>query len=545
MAALVFFQGYGLSQAALSAVASQEDVIAGTQGCITCHQESSIGFVSGHQFGADGCITCHGGQAEAATESEAHADMFAFPGNLSNAEVACGSCHQEHVTAVSGSSMASGEGLVETTRRLFGDVGGSHNLSSLGHSPADTLLRKLCASCHLQEEKELHSLNPVTDRGGGCLACHINRYVAGQHPALSAAVEGSRCFGCHSRSGRISMNYAGLGEVDESAVHNGDAVGLGRLEDQRLVQRLANDRHHRAGMTCIDCHTSRDTMGMDNPQHSPDIGCGDCHDREGDRINLTAWPAQFKSQLKRIPFELTPGQQFLVTNKLGTPLWHIEVGEDQSTLYPKLGGKPLVIPMRSEKSHGDAQQHARLRCDACHSQWAPQCYGCHTSYQPDGRQWDHVEQSETEGRWSERRWSVRNGLPPLGVTADNRIAPFVPGMILSVDHPQLAEPLFRRLFAPLAPHTSGPARSCESCHRSSTALGLGSGQLEQEDGHWSFLPEVKLLHDGLPADAWTDLAGNRGGDSLVPGARSFDGHEIERILGADVGARETTASQER
>jgi hypothetical protein len=508
-------------------------VLADAQGCLTCHQQSSSGFVSGHEFGAGNCTACHGGQAQTASETEAHTGMLAFPGNLSNAEKACGSCHQEQVNAVKNSPMTSGARVVEVTRKLFGEVtDGKHDFATMEHSPADSMLRKLCASCHLQQEKQAHELSPVTDRGGGCLACHINHYVVGQHPALSARVDGARCFGCHSRSGRISLNYVGLGEVDEDVLQHSDTASLGYLEDKRLVQKLAADKHHLAGMTCIDCHTSRDIMGVGNPDHGADISCDDCHRQQGGSLELPVWPVQLRSQVKRIPYDVSSEQTFLITKRLATPLWHIEVKEEQNLLYPKSGSKPLLIPKWSKQSHRYPEEHKRLGCNACHSQWAPQCYGCHSEYDPGGRQWDHTQKTETVGRWSEQRWNVRNSLPPLGVTADNRIEPFVPGMILSVDHPQFSEPLFRRLFAQLSPHTTGPARSCESCHRSATALGLGSGQLEKKDGLWSFTPAMKLLHDGLPADAWTDLAGSRGGDALKHGVRSFNRHEMERILDA-------------
>ena len=112
--------------------------------------------------------------------------------------------------------MHTGHGIVDVTRRLVdGAAGPRHttNLQSLGHGPADSMMRKLCASCHLGQEKTAHQLNAMSDRGGGCLACHINSYPENAHPALSRQVSDGRCFGCHSRSGRISLNYTGLAEI--------------------------------------------------------------------------------------------------------------------------------------------------------------------------------------------------------------------------------------------------------------------------------------------------------------------------------------------
>jgi hypothetical protein len=155
-------------------------------------------------------------------------------------------------------------------------------------------------------------------------------------------------------------------------------------------------------------------------------------------------------------------------------------------------------------------------------------------YDENGEQWDHVEQKITAGRWSDRRWDVRNTLPALGVNADGRIEAFVPGMIMTVAHPSWEEDKFVRMFAPLSPHTTGKSRSCESCHRSSVALGLGEGVLTTEEGRLRFKPSRALLHDGLPADAWTNIGNTRGGRAPFPGQRPFNEDEMKKIVGADL-----------
>jgi hypothetical protein len=145
-----------------------------------------------------------------------------------------------------------------------------------------------------------------------------------------------------------------------------------------------------------------------------------------------------------------------------------------------------------------------------------------------------MEQKITAGRWSDRRWDVRNTLPALGVNADGRIEAFVPGMIMTVAHPSWDNDRFVRMFAPLSPHTTGKSRSCESCHRSSAALGLGKGELRFDNGELGFTPSRELLRDGLPADAWTDLGNTRGGRAPVPGQRPFTEDEMRKIAGADL-----------
>ena len=215
-----------------------------TNSCLLCHTEQSSGYSEAHGFARDNCVICHLGDASASAPAAAHAGMLPFPGNLDNAEQACGGCHSDKVESVTNSQMHTGHGMVDVTRRLVdGEPGhsGTAALQSLGHGPADSMLRKLCASCHLGQPKTAHQLNPTTDRGGGCLACHINAYPDNAHPALTRQVSDGRCFGCHSRSGRISLNYTGLAEIDPA---DGDRPL--RLADGRAVERMPEDVHYRA-----------------------------------------------------------------------------------------------------------------------------------------------------------------------------------------------------------------------------------------------------------------------------------------------------------
>jgi len=70
------------------------------------------------------------------------------------------------------------------------------------------------------------------------------------HPRLTTQINDQRCFGCHSRSARVSLNYRGLAEVGASAWQNAGASSLLRLDDLRLVERKESDLHHRAGLGC-------------------------------------------------------------------------------------------------------------------------------------------------------------------------------------------------------------------------------------------------------------------------------------------------------
>lgn len=437
--------------------------------CNQCHPGQRTGFVEAHSFGRNNCTICHGGDDTGLTKDISHAGMTGFPGLLTNAAKACGSCHADKVASVGDSLMHTGRGIVQTTRKTVdGTTGEAASLQSLGHGAADSMLRKLCASCHLGQDKTAHALDPVSDRGGGCLACHINSYPNNAHPALTKDVSDARCFGCHSRSARISLSYTGLAEIDPDSASQRESRL--RLADGRHVERKPADVHYSSGMRCVTCHSGADLMsGAGNAVHqrdAVDARCADCHS-----------------------VDTSPGQP-----------------------------------------HGP--EHERLECATCHSQWAPQCFGCHMEYDADGSQWDHIEGRETAGRWHEQRSDFRNEPGALGVNADNRIELFVPGMIMTLAYPDWDDSKFLRVFAPISPHTIGAARSCESCHRSSVALGLGQGRIEYRGGAIRFTPEHLPLQDGLPSDAWTTVDGSVGGQAPRAGQRPLNQEEMEAILNA-------------
>lgn len=508
--------------------------------CLSCHPYQVEDFSPLHPFAYGSCISCHAGDGLATELPQAHDKLIAKPGDLNSDRTICASCHPKQTGNVLNSLMNTAKGLVQKTREALGEADHPRlhgGLESLGDSPADSMLKKLCASCHLTHA----SVHPAADltqaRGGGCSACHINQQEEKRHPRLSAKVEDGRCFGCHSRSGRISLNYAGLAETEPDSMQNPDKILW--LSDGRSLMQVANDIHHQAGMSCIDCHTSTGIMGgADNSgfkQRAVDIQCNDCHSRPLKQVSLQNWPTEYAEMQRYLAADNLSARQVPVTQHNGTPLWHIEIRQDGSRrLYPKLGGPPLAIPEYQATDHPYADAHRRLECSTCHSQWAPQCYGCHSVYDPAGRQWDHTKQQETAGRWREIRWDVRAELPSLGVDAQNRVRPVTPGMIMRVEHPDWDSPLFKRLFAVSEPHTTGTARSCESCHRSSQALALGQGVLIRNNGKWSFRPAREQLQDGLPADAWTSLDGRLKGQATDGKSRPFNAAEMQQILNADL-----------
>lgn len=458
--------------------------------CQSCHSQTPSHAGQAHEGLA--CGVCHGGDERAADRSAAHEGLQARPGELANAARGCGLCHAERAGSVPHNPMAHGRGMVAATRQAWGEPW------------ADSLLDKLCVGCHLVRERD-PALPPAANRGGGCLACHWG----GEGIGLTARVGDERCFGCHARSGRIALNYAGLAEVDPY----GQAPVVGRLADGRSVRKRPADRHHDSGMACIDCHTAEGLMGADGL----DIACNDCHAqrRPGKRVNQ--WTAAQRRLAAKIPFPWDEETLFAVTARRGTPLWNVHAGADGWILYGKLDGLARPIPPWTEADHPLAPDHATLECATCHSQWAPQCYGCHLRYAPEQEQWDHRLGRVTPGRWVEERWDVESGLPAMGVSDAGRIVPVVPGMILSAEHPDWAEPVFRRRFAALSPHTTGKARACGTCHGEPQALGLGSGSGARHS-------------DGLTVDAWIGRSGKGALRQQGSGVMPLAPEQIEKLL---------------
>jgi hypothetical protein len=549
--------------------------------CLRCHSDALLSTADPHRSLGLPCQSCHGGDVTGSDKDAAHAGLVTSPGTPEDAKARCGACHQTELAGMESSLMYTGRGIVNVTRYVLGEQASPNGLAGfgdLGHTPADSLLRKLCGGCHLGSDRAARQAGaPGMERRGGCLGCHLTRQANQRHPALSVRIGDGQCVGCHSRSARISLSYAGLAEVDPAPgdkTANGHGVSatpenvsrcrhdrfphpgplpvgegdrerptrdfhrkVDYLSDGRAVVHQADDLHHRAGMACIDCHTGVGLMSSPGrlAQHEADdvdIACADCHANTRPRLRLDQWPTRYAPVKRHIPFAAAPGQEFLVTARHGTPLWNIEVRPDGYLLHRKITGRVIPIPQYEASSHPSRLAHARLTCSACHAQWAPQCYGCHEQYDPTGRQWDQVAGRATPGRWDEQRWEVQAGPPPLGVTGDNRIAPAVPGMILTLEHPNWDKPLFRRLFSIFDPHTTGRSRACGDCHRSSRTLGLGEGRLVRDGEAWTFQACRPRLADGLPADAWTSLDGSRTGGATRVGNRPLRSAEMRRILDA-------------
>ena len=173
--------------------------------------------------------------------------------------------------------------------------------------------------------------------------------------------------------------------------------------------------------------------------------------------------------------------------------------------------KKALIAMDVVQAHTD-----EMECYTCHATWAPQCYGCHVKvdYSKGKQNPDYLKASHdhdihgttggmrdlkkylVDGQVTETRSYLRWENPALAQNGEGRITPVIPGcqVTVTVVGKEGKTLLQNHIFkipnvegagkegqnaidmAPVQPHTiQKEARSCESCHTSDKALGLGIG----------------------------------------------------------------------
>lgn len=515
------------------------------ESCLACHTETH-GFTDSHSAEAIGCISCHLGNPFATDKDQSHRKMILIPGNLSTAPLTCGTtqCHPEIVERIPTGIMATLSGMISVDRFTFNEQDNPDLLTSvheLGNSPADEHLRNLCVRCHLGNPKT--ELGPVNEfsRGGGCLACHLNYSSAAEkelaenkgglmktHPEISLQITNNHCFGCHSRSGRISTNYEGWHETTMLASEMPDSSNYRLIEDERVFVKKQEDVHHQLGLECIDCHHSYELMGdgthYAHQEDQQDVQCSDCH-IDGKPRSISAENLDNESAIiAALRFGNISGKQFLVTEKQKRALINTFVENDSIWFITK--NSKLKMAMKTPASVCIRNEaHSDLSCSSCHTAWAPTCIGCHNEYDQDERGYNMIENQEQTGTWVEYIGEYKAKLPTLGIrkTGDKtEIIPVIPGMIMTTDLHSFTGKneegtIFHRLYAPAASHTtSSKGRSCVSCHSEPLALGYGEGKLEyiidNGKGKWKFTPHYAAdKNDGLPADAWIDFMQNREG----------------------------------
>ncbi len=507
--------------------------------CLTCHQKEKLD--PGHDPKVIGCASCHLGDPMAIEEKKAHQNMVINPGDLRVVEKTCGveGCHPTDVKKVMNSLMATNRGIIGTLLYYWGESDSQDSdltveqlIESGETSLALDYFRKLCATCHLWKQKNDLPGAPAffNEKGGGCSACHFvmpegakRKKVSESgdttgtkenkiHPLITAKVPENNCIRCHNRSGRIGLSYTGIFESEGYGTpFEKGGLSSKQLPGSRFYLEIAEDIHHKKEMACIDCHTRNEIMG--------------------DGVSY----AHYEDQLE-ISCEMCHGQSPGVTRK-GDKVTNISKKDGKWQMTGKVNEKiyPLNMP---KKGVCDFEAHKRITCEACHSTWVPQCYGCHAKRDESGVHLDKLTLKETPGMWEEGRSYIRYEKPMLAVWADEVVivTPGCQDIVTLLDKDGNIEGGFNRFtMAAINPHTTqAKGRDCADCHASTKTVGLGEGTVSIKDGKYYFTPLDKgvdtLVGQTVGFDTFVTIDGEALQHGSRPDLRPFNGPELRKIL---------------
>ena len=329
---------------------------------------------------------------------------------------------------------------------------------------------KLHSKHYIAMEQDIHYIKGMT-----CQDCHVSSDVHGDGflAAANLAAVQIECADCHGTPEKYPWDLP-LGFMDEFAME--PATGQAR------------------GVTT---------------EQLPETEQGHLHETK-DGFLLTARGNPYENVVR-------DGNEVIV---------HTAAGKDL-VLQPlkKLFEEGKVSERGKVAMKGVAKHMDRLECYTCHSSWTPQCYGCHVKIDysqkdkcpecnesKNGFDWvaagrlhqlpEHrADRGESDydtiipGKISEQRSYLRWEEPMLGINGEGRVTPLAPGCQPSVTiigedgEPVLLNHIFKTDaglerggddgqlaidMSPVQPHTTTKnARTCESCHASDKALGLG------------------------------------------------------------------------
>ncbi|WP_457607774.1 cytochrome C [Nitratifractor sp.] len=409
-----------------------------------------------------------------------------------------------------------------------------------------------CSACHIPYGNEglYEGGDPTIDKKEhGHLLVHEmqgSREAKVHVPTTGVTFSGihpETCNSCHNRGKRIGVSYMGLMEQPYSSPLMPGGKAQLKTHGKRY-KHIKEDLHFAAGMTCQDCHTSIDMHG-DGTLYGSTLGqveieCSDCHGTTRKfpwELEMGYGEKEFAIGAKKGPRGLSkklpawmeqgtvykPMDGYLLTTR-GNPFGNV-VKKGEKVIVHLASGKDLEVPLLKEKhmnksykseagkvAMDEVQAHMdNLECYSCHSDWAPQCYGCHVKvdYTKGKTKIDwiasgstHFANGETSesvlgtkgkkqiGKAHETRSYLRWEDPILGINGEGLVTPIIPGCQVTYtiigpdgstvvlnkqarvqDNGQIVDAID---MSPVQPHTTGKkARTCESCHSNPKALGYG------------------------------------------------------------------------
>ncbi len=424
-----------------------------------------------------------------------------------------------------------------------------------------------CAACHILYSNEgfYEGTDPSIpkDKKGHLLVHSIQSSRKAKVVANGKVYSGipqETCATCHNRGKRIGVSYQGLMEFPYGTPYTETGGKMPKLHT-KYYMFIKDDAHHElesregnpeGGLFCQDCHSTTSVHGNGNITGTTlaniEIECTDCHgtatkypwelplgwgDEFGAELNMEKPRGLAKEQLETHQLFNTwypPKDGYLLTAR-GNPFGNV-VREGDKVIVHSASGLDFEVPTLNSLRINNKWQNPgaaiasmvkiekhieKLECYACHSAWAPQCYGCHVKIDysdnktstdwvasgnrqfPDGQTAESKRDGSTikgPGKASEARGYLRWENPVLGINGEGRVTPLIPGCqqittVISPDGETLVQNKIWRTpanlegggtegqrgidMSPAQPHTvSREARTCASCHASSKALGYGT-----------------------------------------------------------------------
>ncbi len=427
----------------------------------------------------------------------------------------------------------------------------------------DGVLRDKCFVCHLE--------NASAERSQGCAACHFTRakdglYKGGDpvvnkkepgHPAyhrIAALPEKSGCLQCHKNFSMADDTEQKHLSAKQSASGGFFLPGKGRAKE---------DVHFKAGLECIDCHTQFDIMGDGNIYsrqfQAVEIRCETCHGhvKAGPSVAQITHPDDRAVRLSRHykGFVNKTGDWMAVSAR-GRKMTNVKaIGKKITTLEKRSGKKHTTPLVRNGSRAHFLSGHSRLGCTACHSQWSKACADCAIVY------------NQSKGPETDTHKSLPDRVvePVLIMGPRGKIVAMLPRHnrkftaldekdhlveAIDMDGDSLGPYRDWEFTNPMGysggnagfasqPHSVGKqARSCVSCHLSSTALGLGEGEMKIGKVSTGKMDRMEPLIrtnivsriSELSPKASVTLRGEKVAGSGQPGVRPLNQKEITRVL---------------
>ena len=468
-----------------------------------------------------------------------------------------------------------------------------------------------CSACHIPygNEGRYEGEDPTIDKKeNGHLLVHMiqgTREAKVKTPsgAEFSGIHPETCNSCHNRGKRIGVSYVGLMEQPYGSPLNEGGKSQSKHHGKRY-KHIKEDLHFEAGMTCQDCHTSVDMHGdgtlFGTTLGQVEIECSDCHGTNnkypwelkigyGEKFGIDV-PEGARGLAQDLPFWMTRGTVYdkedgYVLSARGNPLGNVvKVKGKNKSIVHLASGNDLEVPLlkykaetntwispEAEVAMGKIEAHMEnLECYACHSDWAPQCYGCHVKvdYTPGKTNMDwiasgssHFANGETSesvlgtkgkkqyGKASETRSYLRWEDPILGINGEGLVTPVIPGCqvtftVIGPDGNTLILNKQARVadngqtvagtdMAPVQPHTSGrKARTCESCHSNPKALGYGiqDGQFMKKQGEDLYM-DIQDLRTGkhIPTTKTVQMKGIPGMNYDWSQIVTRDGKQLQTV----------------